>query len=72
MKRIKTVVWPASRAVFFDSEVNDCIADGWQLKKRELVKMPGEPSEAFNFAESPMLYAELEKETPPFPEEVTA
>lgn len=72
MKQIKTVVWPASQAVYFDREVNGSIAEGWQLKKRDVLVMSSTPNEAYNFAEFPALYAELEKETPPFPEEVTA
>ena len=72
MKQIKTVVWPASQALNFDEEVNWHISEGWQLKKRDVLKLSSDPSEAFNFAVYPALYAELEKETPPFPEEVTA
>jgi len=71
MRQIKTIVWPASQAVYFDREVNGHIVDGWKLKKRKVLDMSSAPSEAFNFAVYPALYAELEREEPPYPEEVT-
>lgn len=72
MKQIKTIIRAASDVAAFDESVNMHMADGWQLRKREIINLPTDPSEAFNVAAFPALYAEMEKETPPFPEEVTA
>lgn len=53
------------------AEINKLLAEGWQLKRQEVLKLPDAPSEAFNVATLPVLYAELVREVPPFPEEVT-
>lgn len=71
MKQIKTVTAPIERSYWYDSAVNDLLADGWILKKREIMYVPGELSEAFNAPMVRILYAELEKEVPPYPEEIT-
>ena len=71
MKQIKTVTCPYERAEWFDSSVNELLADGWILKKRDIMSVPGVLSEAFNAPVVQMLYAELERYSPPFPEEVT-
>ena len=71
MKQIKTVI----RAIYctkqFDDEVNELIAKGWQLKKRKPATIPDLPTEAFNTSVLNVLHAELEKDIPPYPEEVT-
>lgn len=72
MRQIRTVIRPMQMAAQFDEEVNMLLADGWRLKHQEVIKLPEAPSEAFNVATIPALYAELEREVPPFPEEVTA
>lgn len=71
MKQIKTVICPIEYAYSFDKEVNRLIANGWVLKHRELINTRGEVSEAFNAAVVQSLYAELERNTKPYPEEVT-
>ena len=71
MKQIKTVIRPITQAKLFDADINRHTAAGWTLKKRETLKIPGEPSEAFNVAFTPALYAELERECPPWPDEIT-
>ena len=72
MKQIKTIVRAVADMAAFDIAVNNHLADGWQLRKREIINLPTDPSEAFNATVFPALYAEMERETPPFPEEVTA
>lgn len=71
MKQIKTVLRPVERAGAFDGEVNRLLAEGWTLRKRETLKARGELSEAFSAPLVTILYAELEREVPPYPEEVT-
>ena len=71
MKQIKTVTAPIERAEWFDNAVNELAADGWILKKRDLKYVPGTLTEAFNAPVVQMLYAELERETKPFLEEIT-
>lgn len=71
MKQIKTVTCPIERAEWFDSSVNELLADGWEIKKRELMHVPGVLSEAFNAPMVRLLYAELERYEPPFPQEIT-
>lgn len=55
----------------FDAEVNALLADGWRLVKRELVRVEGEPSEAYNVPIVKALYAELERSGQQWPEEST-
>jgi hypothetical protein len=55
----------------FDAEVNALLADGWTLKKRELIGIEGEHSDAYNVTVVKALYAELERQAPDYPEEST-
>ena len=71
MKQIRTVLQRIEHSAAFDEAVNRLLADGWTLKKRETLKTLGELSEAFNARHVSVLYAELEKEVPPWPEEIT-
>lgn len=71
MKQIKTVVHPIEYAHRHDKEINSLLADGWILKKRTITNMSGEISEAFNSSIIQVLYAELERNVPPYPEEIT-
>ena len=71
MKQIKTVMCNVGREIQFDEEVNKLLSEGWTLRKREILKASGELSEAFNAPHVLVLYAEMEKEVPPFPEEIT-
>lgn len=41
------------------------------LKKRELIGVEGEPSDAYNVTVVKALYAELERQAPDYPEEST-
>jgi hypothetical protein len=72
MRQIKTLIRRIEQAAQFDAEINQLLAEGWTLKKQEVLKLPGEPSEAFNVPGVPALYAELTREVPPFPEEITS
>ena len=71
MKQIKTVILPIEQVKFFDELVNCLLVDGWQLKERKIISGTGELSEAFNAPAVRFLYAELERQEPPFPEEIT-
>ncbi len=71
MKQIKTVICPLECADRYDKEINSLLAGGWTLKKRTVTNMRGEISEAFNSPIIQVLYAELERYIPPFPEEIT-
>ena len=71
MKQIKTVICPIEYAYSFDKEINRLIADGWDMSNRGLISTRGEVSEAFNTSIVQSLYAELERNTKPYPEEVT-
>ena len=71
MKQIKTVLRPYSELYTFDKEVNSLLSEGWNLRKREIQKVSGEISESFNIPAVYVLYAELDRETKPFPEEIT-
>lgn len=71
MLQIKTVICPIESPNRFDNEVNRLLADGWTIRKREIQTMAGLPSEAFNTPSVRVLYAELERHEPPFPEEIT-
>lgn len=71
MKQIKTVIYPLESAYSYDDTVNSLIAEGWELKKRTTIHACGEMSESFNAPIVKALYAELERNVPPFPEEVT-
>lgn len=54
MLQIKTIGNDFQKSDVFDKEVNDAIAEGWELVKRELVDSP-------KYGDL-VLYAELEKE----------
>lgn len=71
MKQIKTVIQPIEQPKFFDELVNCLLLNGWELKTRKIITTTGELSEAFNAATVRFLYAELERNEPPFPEEIT-
>lgn len=70
MKQIKTVLRPYELLYRFDEEVNELLADGWELTKREIQKVSGEISESFNTPFVYVLYAELERAVNDF-EEIT-
>ena len=68
---IRTVLRAVYNLTEFDAEVNALLADGWTLKKRELIGVEGEPSDAYNVTVVKALYAELERQAPNYPEEST-
>lgn len=70
MLQIKTIIRATGNVKEFDEEVNLLLSEGWKLKKRTIIDLPGVPSEAFNVPVISSLYAELEHETMEF-EEVT-
>lgn len=61
MREIKTVAKPIEAAGAFDREVNALLAEGWQLKSREVISAPGLPDEAFHTPIIRVLYAALER-----------
>lgn len=69
--KIRTVLRAVYNLSEFDTEVNALLADGWTLKRRELIGVEGEPSDAYNVTIVKALYAELERQTPDYPEEIT-
>lgn len=71
MLQIKTVIQPLEGSKHFDTFINNLLVDGWQLKTRKIISTTGELSEAFNAPVVRFLYAELERQEPPFPEEIT-
>lgn len=71
MMQIRTIICPVEQPKRYDDEVNRLLADGWKLKHREIKVMAGLPNEAFNVCAVQVLYAELERYTPPYPEEIT-
>ena len=68
---IRSVLMAVYRINEFDAEVNVLLADGWRLVKRELVRVEGEPSDAYNVPVIKALYAELERSGHQWPEEST-
>lgn len=70
MKQIKTILMEYGRLNEFDKAVNELLADGWELRKREIQKVSGEISEAFSVPAVYVLYAELERFVADF-EEIT-
>lgn len=58
MLQIKTIRNRIDNAVSFDKEVNEALAEGWQLTRRDVLQ-PKAQSE--NMQTHIMLYAELEK-----------
>lgn len=71
MKQIKTLVRVVEQAHNYDQEINSLLAKGWILKKRELLNIRGEISDSYNSVTEAVLYAELERDVPPYPEEIT-
>lgn len=71
MKQIKTVIRPFALAAEFDKQVNGFLSEGWELKKRGMTYASGEPNEVGSCATIQVLYAELERQQKPFPEEIT-
>lgn len=71
MKQIKTVIQPIEQTKCFDALVNCLLIDGWELKTRKIISTHSEPAESFNTSVVRFLYAELERQEPPFPEEIT-
>lgn len=59
MKKIKTIVNRLDNHEAFDEEVNAAIAQGWELKKREVLQPSAQPTEGHIL--TPHLYAELER-----------
>lgn len=59
MKQIKTIKAYMDDAGVFDKAVNDALADGWKLVKREVLQ----PYETTHYEFLRSLYAELERET---------
>ena len=59
MKQIKTIKNRLDNAEAFDAAVNTALAEGWQLKKREVINPMAQGSGHFVYI---MLYAELERE----------
>ena len=68
---IRSVLMTVYRIGDFDAEVTALLADGWRLVKRELVRVEGEPNEAYNAPVVKALYAELERSGQHWPEEST-
>ncbi len=71
MKQIKTVIQPIEQPKCFDALVNCLLIDGWELKTRKIISTHSELSESFNTSVVRFLYAELERQEPPYPEEIT-
>lgn len=71
MKQINTIIKPIERLAEFDADVNALLAEGWTLKKRETMKATGMLSDAYNAPIITLLYAEMERDVPPWPEEIT-
>lgn len=62
MLEIKTIWGELVRSNQFDAEVNEALADGWELVRREVLPRKVERSDT-------LLYAELERMTEPEEEE---
>lgn len=71
MKQIKTVICPLYKANEFDNEINSLLVNGWAITYRTITNELSDINEAFNISTMKMLYAELERHIPPFPEEIT-
>ena len=61
MKQIKTIRKYLDNAEEFDKEVNDALAAGWKLVKREVLH----PCETTHYEYLRSLYAELERDATP-------
>ena len=71
MREIKTITSRIERSEWFDKSINELLADGWVLKKRDILNVPGLLTESFNVPVVQILYAELERNVPPYPDEIT-
>lgn len=71
MREIKTVIEPIEHATKFDMFINCLLSNDWELKQRKIITMPSEITEASNTIPICCLYAELERNKPIYPEEVT-
>ena len=71
MKQIKTVVCPIEQAHRFDKAINLLLQERWALTKRATISVKGEPNEVGSCPTIQALYAELERQEPPYPEEIT-
>ena len=71
MKEIKTVIQPIEYARYFDAIVNSLLADGWEVRRRGITTVQGQITESFNRPIEQVLYAEMERNNTPHPEEVT-
>lgn len=72
MRQIKTILCPVDCSSDFDEAVNAAITDGWKLVSRRLtdpISLPGNDISAYT---TRVLYAELERYVPEYPEEITA
>lgn len=58
MLEIRTITKKLTETESFDAEVNQAIADGWRLRKRNVIIPQTQPAEG---AKEVMLYAELER-----------
>lgn len=61
MLEIKTIARPATEKEEFDAEVNEALADGWELVRRDILP----PYEGVTRFWERVLYAELEREVAP-------
>lgn len=59
MKQIKTIRSRLDNAKDFDTEVNRALRDGWELKKRRILRPVAQSTDRYTYT---ILYAELEKE----------
>lgn len=59
MKQIKTIRSRLDNAKDFDTEVNRALRDGWELKKRRILRPLAQSTDRYTCT---ILYAELEKE----------
>ncbi len=60
--KIKTIIYPIEQSELFDKVVNAKLSRGWELKKRGVTNIQGEPNEVGSTSIVQCLYAELEKE----------
>lgn len=67
MRQIKTVLCPFSLVDKFDEKVNRLLSEGWELKRRGITHTSGEPNEVGSCATVQVVYAEMERQQPPFP-----
>lgn len=61
MLEIKTIAHPATEREEFDAEVNEALAEGWELVRRDIIP----PYEGLTRFWERAFYAELEREVAP-------